>query len=100
MITFHFLNDLKNAPKTEWPAIVKKHKLTPTDLQRACEIIKAGKLDEEWFNLLYKECLCAGLLNADKVFDKYEIINGRGLLKFRLRDRLNEEENKKQWKGD
>ena len=87
MITFPLLNDLKNTPKNEWHAIVKKHKLTPADIQKACEIIKAGKLEEEWFNLLYKECKGCGLLQADKVFDKYGI-KGRLLLKKKMMDRF------------
>jgi len=87
MITFPLLNDLKNTPKTEWPSVVKNHKLTHADLQKACEIIKAGKLEDEWFNMLYIECKGCGLLQSDKVFDKYGI-QGRLILKKRLMDRF------------
>lgn len=100
MITFPFLNDLINTQQPEWVAVVKKYNLTLNDLTRINEIRKAGKLEDEWFNLLYQECICAGLLNADKVFDKYQIMEGRGILKFSLRKRLNEDESKKQYKGD
>lgn len=76
MLSFSFFNDLMNAQKPEYPAIVKKHCLTPYDLERVAGILKAGQLEEEWFNLLYKECLVCGLYNASKVLVRYGLEEG------------------------
>jgi len=76
MISFPFLNDLKNSDKAGYPAIVKKHCLTPFDLEKVAGILKAGQLETEWFNMLYKECLTGGLYNAEKVLVKYGLDEG------------------------
>ena len=87
VLSFPFWNDLKNSEICQWPGIVRKHQLTPQDIERVSKIVKAGNLEEEWFNLLYLECRGCGLLKADKVFDKYEL-KGRLLLKEKLMKRF------------
>lgn len=74
MISFPFLNDLKNTPKTGWPAVVKKHGLLPRDLEIMAGLIKEGKLEDEWFNQLYIVCTGCGLSKAHLIFEKYGII--------------------------
>ena len=73
MLSFSFWNELKNADKLKYPAIVKKHGLTVSDLERVSSILREGKLESEWLDGLYKECIGCGLINADAVFIKYGI---------------------------
>jgi len=73
MLSFSFFNDLKNADKSNYPAVVKKHKLNASDLERVSSILKEGKLESEWLDGLYKECLGCGLINSDVIFTKYGI---------------------------
>lgn len=95
MLSFSFFNDLKNAERAQYPAVVKKHCLTPADIGRVADILKNGSLESEWFNQLYITCKCCGLRKATAVFEKYEIpVDGWDSLEEKLYQRFTEECNR------
>jgi hypothetical protein len=98
VLDFDFWNDLKNSDKSKYPSVVKKHYLTPYDLERVSSILKSGKLENEWFNQLYIKCLGCGFSKAEILFEKYNI-QEEGL-KQKIIQRWMENENKQQYKGD